>query len=145
MTDDGDNDKGNGRNAAGQFAQGNTIGWAPGECGNPNGGPRRKTITDWLHEVGAEAYTPDGKLVLDKHGVPRSKLESLARYLYDQALGGNVPAMTAVLDRVDPASRHGLVVAGAILNITIEKGEPPPDFVESHPAAPQLPETHDDT
>ncbi len=138
MTDDGDNDKGNGRNAAGKFAKGNTIGYAPGESGNPVGGARRKTITDWLHEVGAEARRKDGKAVLDKYGEPMSQLESLARYLYEQALVGNVPAMTAVLDRVDPTSRHGVVVAGAILNITIEKGEPPSAFVESHPAA--LPE-----
>jgi hypothetical protein len=68
---------------------------------NPQGTKPDKIITDAIRlELHAEVKDCDGK--------PTKKLRLLARRLIDEALGGNVHAMCAVMDRIEGKVPQGL-------------------------------------
>jgi len=82
--------------------------WKPGESGNPNGRPKRRTFSEVAYAFLAEKVDPN-----DRNSPTR--LERLCETLIDRAIQGDMQAAKLILDRVDPIPRSAqLAVTNAI-------------------------------
>ncbi|HZS09513.1 MAG TPA: DUF5681 domain-containing protein [Blastocatellia bacterium] len=83
------------------FAKGNTIGFQPGQSGNPQGRPKKRTLSEHLREVMARTHPehPD-----------RTYGELIAIKLAEEAVSGNVTAAREVFDRLEGRPRQQLDV-----------------------------------
>ena len=85
-------DEGAGRDPQGRFTKGYPHSFKPGECGNPNGRPKRTKLSDALIEKLA-AMMPDA---------PEETIaEGVARVLIEKALSGDVQAIREIGDRTE--------------------------------------------
>ena len=65
--------------------------WKPGVSGNPRGRPRKKIITEHLHDILGEEVAPG-----------ETRLEVLLRKLVDRAEAGDLRTFVEIGDRLDP-------------------------------------------
>ena len=66
--------------------------WKKGQSGNPKGRPKRKTITETIHEVLEEMYPGQGE---------KTNREMIARVAIKEAIKGGFPFVKEVMDRTD--------------------------------------------
>lgn len=81
----------------GGFAKGNTFGnrWPKGVSGNPKGRPRMAILSDVLRQ----------KLVEEMPGASEKTIaNAIADSLVEKAIGGDVPAIKEIFDRIEGKS-----------------------------------------
>lgn len=108
------------RDVVGRFQKPNPWTWEPGQSGNPNGRPKRRTLTEdlaeigrhgtpkeWLRDaataLGLDPDSPEGAKTLEGLTIQ----QAFAASLYRRALrDGNLGAAAEIFDRLDPKPKR---------------------------------------
>lgn len=91
----------------------NLTSFKPGQCGNPKGRPKGKSLKSVLNELLADEIT------LVEAGKKRKMKanEAIALTLIKEALNGNVQAIKEIFDRTEGKARQSVSIEGEVKQI----------------------------
>src|SRR5205085_12662662 len=91
------NGENGGRDEKGRFAEGNPLGFQPGESGNPAGRPKSVTLSEaYRQQLAAQ----------QAEGVESTYAEVIAKMVCDEAAKGNINAAGEIADREEGKQRQ---------------------------------------
>lgn len=85
----------------------------PGQCGNPKGRPKGKSLKSVLNELLAEEIT-----IVEAGNKRKMKAnEAIALTLIKEALNGNIQAIKEIFDRTEGKARQSVSIEGEVKQI----------------------------